>query len=154
MRGLKRNLSYLWIVLFIPISSLLAGVLAYIMRLSSPGSGSHGFWDVLWGYVPFWPGTYGVHHVPSLILSLAVLLLLAVSRRARKPIVSLLHIRVIVLVLLCLITILAKTFTVITAMDSTAKAVIPLFIYVELDLFLVFLLTFFPFYRRPGARPE
>jgi len=148
--GTKQNLSYVWIVLFIPASSLLAGVLAYIMRLSAPVSGSHGFWDVLWGFAPFWPGTYGVRHIPSLVLGIATLLLLAQSRRARKSVVSLLQIRIILLVLLSLITILAKIFTVITPMDNTAKAAIPLIIYADLDLFLVFLLTFLPSCRRRG----
>lgn len=154
MNGLKRSLPYLWIFLFIPASSLLAGILAAIMRLSNPISGSHGFWDVLLGYAPFWPGTYGVRHIPSLVLGLAVLLLLTVSRRTRKPVVSLLQIRIILLVLLCLITIVAKTFSVVTRMDDSAKAFIPLFLYADLDLFFTFLLTFLPSFRRPGARPE
>ena len=29
----------------------------------------------------------------------------------------------------------------------------PLFIYADLDLFLVFLMTFLPFYRKPGHNP-
>lgn len=151
MSGSKRILSYIWIVLFIPVSSLAAGVLAYIMRLSAPVSGGNGFWDVLRGYAPFWPGTYGVRHVPSLMLSVAVLLLLAVSQRARKPVVTLFHIRVILLVLLAILTILAKIFTVLAPMGPTTKAAMPLFIYADLDLFLVFLMTFLPFYRKPGV---
>ena len=151
MRGSKRILSYIWVVLFIPASSLMAGVLAYNMRLSAPVSGGNGFWDVLRGFAPFWPGTYGVRHIPSLMLGVAVLLLLAVSQRARKPVITLLQIRVILLVLLALITILAKIFTVLAPMDFTAKAATPLFIYADLDLFLVFLMTFLPSYRRPGV---
>jgi hypothetical protein len=151
MRGSKRIWPYIWVVLFIPASSLAAGVLAYIMRLSAPVSGGNGFWDVLRGYAPFWPGTYGVRHIPSLILSVAVLLLLAVSQRAHKPVVTLFQIRVILLVLLALLTILAKIFTVLAPMGPTTKAAMPLFIYADLDLFLVFLMTFLPFYRKPGV---
>jgi hypothetical protein len=137
--------------LFIPASSLVAGVLAYIMRLSAPVSGGNGFWDVLRGYAPFWPGTYGVRHIPSLILGVAVLLLLAVSQRVRKPVVTLFQIRVILLVLLALLTILFKIFIVLAPMDPTAKAATPLFIYADLDLFLIFLMTFLPFYRKPSV---
>jgi hypothetical protein len=151
MRGSKRTWPYIWIVLFIPASSVAAGVLAYFMRLSAPVSGGNGFWDLLRGFAPFWPGTYGVRHIPSLMLSVAVLLLLAVSQRAHKPIVTLFQIRVILLVLLALLTIPVKIFMVIALMDSTAKAAIPLFIYADLDLFLVFLMTFLPFYRKPGV---
>ena len=151
MHGAKRIWPYIWIVLFIPASSLAAGALAYFMRLSAPVSGGNGFWDVLRGYAPFWPGTYGARHIPSLILSVAVLLLLAVSQRARKPVVTMVQIRVILLVLLALLTIPVKVFMVIALMDSTAKAVTPLFIYADLDLFLVFLMTFLPFYRKPKA---
>lgn len=153
-RGSKRIWPYLWIVLFIPASSLAAGALAYIMRLSAPISGSHGFWDVLRGYTPFWPGTYGVRHIPSMMLGVAVLLLLAVSQRARKPVFTLFQIRVILLVLLSLLTILAKIFIVLAPMDPTTKAATPLLIYADLDLFLVFLMTFLPFYRKSGVQLE
>jgi hypothetical protein len=85
-----------------------------------------------------------------MILSVAVLLLLAVSQRACKPVVSLFQIRVILLVLLALLTILTKIFIVLAPMDTTTKAATPLFIYADLDLFLVFLITFLPFYRKPG----
>ncbi|MCK7500714.1 MAG: hypothetical protein MZW92_68760 [Comamonadaceae bacterium] len=138
MRESKRIGSYIWVVLFIPISGLAAGVLAYVMLLSAPISGGHGFWDVLRGFAPFWPGTYGVRHVPSLILSIAVLLLLAAPQRTRKPIVTLVQIRVILLILLALLTVLTKIFSVLTPMDPATKAAIPLFIYAEMDLFLVF----------------
>ncbi len=85
------------------------------------------------------------------MLSVAVLLLLAVSRQARKPIVTLLHIRVILLVLLALLAILANIFSVRAPMDSMAKAATPLFIYADPDLSLVFLMTFLPSYRKPDV---
>lgn len=152
MRESKRIGPYIWAVLFIPISGVAAGVLAYIMLLSAPVSGGHGFWDVLRGFAPFWPGTYGVRHIPSLMLSVAILLLLAAPQRARKPMVTPLQIRVILLVLLALLTVLTKIFSVLAPMDPTTKAAIPLFIYAELDLLLVFLMTFLPVFRvRPNA---
>jgi hypothetical protein len=150
MRGSKRTSSWVWILLFVPVSSLAAGVLAYIMRLSGPVSGGNFFWAMLRGYAPFWPGTYGVRHIPSLILSIAILLLLAVSQRATKPVVTMSQIRVILLVLLTLITVLAKILYVAGPLDSTAKTATSLFIYADLDLFLVFLMTFLPSFRRPG----
>lgn len=146
----NRIMPYIWVVLFIPASCLAAGVLAYVMRLSAPVSGGNGFWDVLRGFAPFWPGTYGVRHIPSLMLSIAVLLLLPVSQRTRKPVVTLLQVRIILLVLLALLTVLLKIFIVLAPMGFTAKATAPLFIYADLDLFLVFLMTFLPFYRKPS----
>jgi hypothetical protein len=150
MPGSKRIWPYLWVVLFVPASSLAAGVLAYFMHLSAPVSGGNGFWDVLRGYAPFWPGTYGVRHIPSLLLGIAVLLLLPISQRTRKPVVTLVQIRVILLVLSALLTILVKIFSVLAPMGPAAKAAVPLFIYADLDLVLVFLMTFLPLYRKPG----
>jgi len=147
----KRIWTYVWVVLFIPVSSLAAGVLAYIMRLPAPGSGGNGFWEVLLGYAPFWPGTYGVRHIPSLILGVAVLLLLAVSQRAPKPVVTMFQVRVILLVLLALLTMLGKILIVVELTRFTAETTAPLFIYAGLDLFLVFLMTFLPSYRKPGV---
>jgi hypothetical protein len=151
MTGSKRIWPCIWVVLFIPVSSLAAGVLAYFMRLSAPGSGGNGFWEVLRGYAPFWPGTYGVRHIPSLILGVAVLLLLAVSQRAPKPVVTMFHVRVILLVLLALLTMLGKILIVAELTRFTAETTAPLFIYAGLDLFLVFLMTFLPVYRKPDA---
>jgi hypothetical protein len=149
-------LRYAWIVLFVPTSSLLAGILAYLMSLSAPGSGGNGLSDVIRGYAPFWPGTYGVRHIPSLILSLAVLFLLDVSRRARKPIVTLFQIRVILLVLIALLTIVFKVFSVVWPLDVASRATMEeaqaLFIYADLDLCLIFLLTFLPAFRRSPSR--
>jgi len=154
MGRMSRISSCVLIVLFVPISSLAAGVLAYFMRLSAPGTGGNGFWDVLRGYAPFWPGTFGVRHLPSLAVSVAILWLLAVSQRSRKPVVTMFQIRVILLVLIALLTILVKVFTVVavvTPMEPAAKGVTPLFVYADLDLCLVFLLTFLPIYRKRGA---
>jgi len=145
----KRIWTYVWVVLFIPVSSLAAGVLAYIMRLPAPGSGGNGFWEVLRGYAPFWPGTYGVRHIPSLILGVAVLLLLAVSQRAPKPVVTMFQVRVILLVLLALLTMLGKILIVVELTRFTAETTAPLFIYAGMDLFLVFLMTFMPSCRKP-----
>ena len=151
MSASKRIRPVLWVVLFVPVSSLLAGVMAYIMRLSSPVSGGHGFWDVLRGYGPFWPGTFGVRHIPSLVLSVAVLFLLAISTRMAKPLVTLFQIRIILLVLITLLTIFVKIFSVIEPVVFQTRDIIPLFLYADLDLVLVFLLTFLPIYRRSNA---
>jgi len=151
MPGSKGIWTYMWVVLFIPVSSLAAGVLAYIMRLPAPGSGGYGFWAILRGYAPFWPRTYGVRHIPSLILGVAVLLLLAVSQRAPKPVVTMFQVRVILLVLLALLILLGKILIVGELNRFTAETTAPLFIYAGLDLFLVFLMTFLPSYRKPGV---
>ncbi len=151
MSASKRIWPVLWVVLFVPVSSFLAGVMAYVMRLSAPESGGNGFWDVLRGYGPFWPGTFGVRHIPSLVLSLAVLLLLAISTRMAKPLVTLFQIRIILLVLIALLTIFVKIFLVVEPVGLQTRAVIPLFLYADLDLVLVFLLSFLPTYRRSKA---
>jgi hypothetical protein len=151
VRASRGILSFIWAVLFVPASCLAAGVLAYLMRLSAPVSGGNGFWAVLRGYAPFWPGTYGVRHIPSLLLSVAVLLLLPVSQRTHKPVVTLAQIRVILLVLLALLTILVKILSVLAPMGPTTRSAVPLFIYADLDLFLIFLMTFLPLYRNQGT---
>jgi hypothetical protein len=66
----------------------------------------------------------------------------------------LVQVRVVRLVLLALLTVLAKIFTVLAPMAFTPKATVPLFIYADLDLFLVFLMTFLPFYRNSGVTSE
>jgi hypothetical protein len=151
MSASKRIWPILWVVLFVPVSSFLAGVMAYVMRLSASVSGGNGFWDVLRGYGPFWPGTFGARHIPSLVLSLAVLLLLAISTRMAKPLVTLFQIRIILLVLIALLTIFVKIFSVIEPVGLQTRDIIPLFLYADLDLVLVFFLTFLPTYRRSNA---
>lgn len=146
--------SYIVILLFIPLSGLAAGILANFMRLSVPGTRGNGFWYVLQGYGSFWPGTYGVRHIPSMVLSVAILWLLAVSRRSRKPVVTLFQVRVVLLILIILLVILVKIFSVVfvaTPTDFSAKEWVSLFVYGVLDLGLVFLMTFLPLYRRRGA---
>jgi hypothetical protein len=100
---------------------------------------------------PILAGDLGVRHIPSLILGVAVLLLLAVSQRAPKPVVTMFHVRVILLVLLALLTMLGKILIVAELTRFTAETTAPLFIYAGLDLFLVFLMTFLPVYRKPDA---
>jgi len=148
----KRIRPILWIVLFIPASSLLAGVLAFIMRLSAPVSGGNGFWDVLREYGPFWPGTFGVRHLPSLVLSVAVLLLLAIATRMAKPLVTLFQIRIILLILIVLLTVFVNIFSVVEPLKFQTREIIPLFLYADLDLILVFLLTFLPVFRLPKTQ--
>ena len=156
MTAKNRFWPYVWILSFVPISGLLAGILAYAMRLRAPGSGGNGFSDVLWGYGPFWPGTYGVRHIPSLILGLAVLALLIASRRGRKPVVTVFQIRVILLVLIVLLTVFFKIFMVVMWPDPVKRQplseAMPLFLYADLDLILVLVATFLPAFRRPPGR--
>jgi hypothetical protein len=62
------------------------------------------------------------------------------------------QIRILLLVLITTLTILTHIFSVLAPTKFTAKAGIPLFIYADLDLFLVFILTFLPFIRMPEGR--
>lgn len=156
MTSKNRFWPYVWILAFAPTSGLLAGILAYAMRLPAPGSGGNGLSDVLRGYGPFWPGTYGVRHVPSLILGLAVLVLLIASRRGRKPVVTVFQIRIILLVLIVLLTVFFKIFMVVLWPDPVKRLplseAMPLFLYADLDLILVLVATFLPAFRRPPGR--
>jgi hypothetical protein len=144
----------LLLILYIPISCSLIGLLAYQMRSPSPVSGDYPFFDVFWHYANPFNSTYSSVHLITIVFSLAYLLFMALSVSSSKPIISIFHIRIFLLVLIVLITLIVMIFVVIGPRYSTPQDIIRLFLYVDVHLILLMLFTYFPFFRKlkPGAK--
>ena len=150
LNALKRHkFKLLLLILYVPISCSLIGLLAYYMRCPSPVVGSYPFLDVFWFYANPLNGNFLVVHLPTLVLSLAFLLLMIVSTNMSKPIITIYPIRIILLVLIALITIFVLIFNIVTPLLFQARNYyMLLFLYVDVHLILVFLLTFLPLFRK------
>jgi len=121
MSSVKTKLGFRLGGLVRAFSSLLAGVLAYVMKLSAPGSGGNGFWDVLKGYGPFWPGTFGVRHIPSAGPERGCSSFAGDFNPDAKPLVTLFQIRIVLLVLIALLTIFVKIFSVVETLEGSRR---------------------------------
>ena len=150
LNALKRHkFKLLLLVLYVPISCSLIGLLAYYTRCPSPVDGSYPFLDVFWYYANPLNGDFFVVHFPTLVLSLAFLLLMVTSASSRQPIITIYQIRIVLLVLIALITILVVIFNVSALLLMEPQyAYMLLFFYVDVHLILVFLLTFLPLFRK------
>lgn len=151
MRSFK---TLLLLILYIPVSCGLIGLLAYHMRCPSPVSGSYPFPDVFWHYAnPFNSDFSGVHLL-TIVLSMAYLLFMVLSVSSSKPVISIFHIRVFLLILIVLITLFVMIFVVIGPRLSTPQDIIRLFLYVDVHLILLMLFSYLPIFRRlkPLAR--
>ena len=150
INGLKRQkYKLLLLILYIPVSCSLIGLLAYYMRFPSPVLWSYPFLDVFWFYANPLNGNFIVVHLPALVLSLAFLILMIISANSSKPIITIYPIRIILLMLIALITILVVVFNAITpALFQARNYYMLLFLYVDVHLILVFLLTFLPLFRK------
>ena len=144
----------LLLILYIPISCSLIGILAYQMRSPSPVSGDYAFLDVFWHYANPFNSTYSSVHLLTLVLSLAFLLFMVLSVSSSKPIISIFHIRIFLLVLIILITLIVMIFVVLGPSHSTPQDIIRLFLYVDVHLILLMFLTYLPIFRKlkPGAK--
>ncbi len=154
INAIKREKFKLFLlVLYIPISCSLIGLLAYHMRFPSPVAGSYPFLDVFWFYANPLNGNFIVVHSPTLVLSLAFLLLMILSTNTPKPVITIYPIRIILLVLIVLITVFVVIFNIMTPLQFQAtNYYMPLFLYVDVHLILVLLLTFLPVFRKLKAR--
>lgn len=137
----------LLLILYIPISCSLIGLLAYQMRSPSPVSGSYEFLDVFWHYANPFNSTYSNVHLITISLSLAYLLFMALALSSSKPVISIFHIRIFLLVLIVLITLIVMIFVVIPRPPSP-QDIIRLFLYVDVHLILLMLFTYLPFFRK------
>ena len=154
LNALKRHkFRLLLLVLYVPVSCSIIGLLAYYMRCPSPVVGSYPFLDVFLFYATPFFGDFGVVHIPALVLSLAFLLLMVISMDSPKPVVTIYQIRIILLVLIALITILAFVINVSTPLRFRPYYYyMLLFLYVDVPLILVFFLTFLPLFRKLKTR--
>jgi len=147
-KTLERHKSkLLLLILYLPVSCSLIGILAYYMRFPGPVIGSYPFIDVFWFYANPLNSSFSSVHLPALVLSFAFLLLMVTLADTSKPIITLFQIRIILLVLMALITILVVIFSVLVIQDLTVKNFMLLFLFVDVNLILVYLLTFLPFFR-------
>ena len=153
-KTLKRQKNkLLLLILYLPVSCSLIGVLSYYLRFPGQVSGTRSFFDVFWFYANPLNSSFSSMHLPSLLLSFAFLLLMMTLTDTPKPIISLFQIRVILLVLMGLITILVVIFSVLVIQDLTVKSFMPLFLFVDVNLILVFLLSFLPLFRNLKTKP-
>jgi hypothetical protein len=146
------------LVVYLPTSALTIGLLATIMRLGVPPSGANGFLDVFFAYALRFPRDFNIVRWVAPALGLAVLVLLSVAIRSVKPIITVVPIRIFLLTLIVLLTILVNIFSVVVPLipsgpwpDSSFETAAPLtaylFLFMDVDLCLVFLATFLPVYR-------
>jgi hypothetical protein len=83
-----------------------------------------------------------------MMLSLMVLLLLATLLESSKTIIALNHVRVILLVLIVVVTLFVQILWTIEPRSSRRYAFMPLFLYADVDLILLYLLTYLPVFRK------
>lgn len=140
----------LWLlILYIPVSCSLIGILAYWMRLPSPISGRYPFVDVFWHYANPFNSDFISLHLPTLVFSLAFLLFMAISVNTSKPIISVVHIRVLLLILIVLITMFVKVFSVsLGPLGLRQEGSMGLFLYVDVHMILLYLITYLPIFRK------
>ena len=146
------------LVAYLPTSALTVGLLATIMRLGVPPSGAQGFLDVFFAYALRFPRDFNIVRWVAPALGLAVLVLLSVAIRTAKPIITMTQIRIFLLILIALLTILVKIFSVVvplipsgpgsdSSFGTAAPLTVYLFLFMDIDLCLVFLATYLPVYR-------
>lgn len=146
------------LVVYLPVSASAVGILASAMRLSALPAGAHGFWKVFLAYALRFPDDFHIVRWIAPGLGLAVLLLLSVALRSARPIVSLASIRIFLLTLIVLITVFVQIFSVVLplapstaspngSLQGTSSLTAYLFLFMDVDLILVFLATCLPAYR-------
>jgi len=151
---LKRFLKLIWVLVYFPISFSLIGILAYLARLKSPSANSYAFRDVFNTYAnPLQPSFIGIH-LPALIFTFTFLVLLVSIASERMPLFTLFQIRLILLMLLGVITILVKIFLTVLVyapfrpLDFKEFIYIPIFLYIDVHILLLYLLTYLPKFRK------
>ena len=129
----------------------MVGLTAYLLKLRALTAESHAFKDVFWSYAIPTAGTLSGLHLPALALGFVALLLLIAMGNSKKPVLTLLQFRIVLLVLIVLIALIAKIALPIMALSMTEGRVAPeltLFaLFAGVDLVLVYLLTFLPVFR-------
>jgi hypothetical protein len=117
------------------------------MRSPSPVNGDYPFFDVFWYYANPFNSTYSGAHLITLGLSIGILLFMALAVSSPKPIVSIFHIRIFLLILIVLITMITMIFIVVPRPPSP-QDIIRLFLYVDVHLIILMLLSYLPLFRK------
>lgn len=149
-KPVKRLLSKSLLVLcYFPLSFCLIGTLAYQMRTPSPVEGSYHFMEVFLHYANPLNANFMLIHAPALLFSLAYLLLMVTLTETSKPIITLTQIRILLLILIILITIIVHIILTSGLRNYIDRyGFIALFLYVDVHLVLLYLLTYLPVFRR------
>jgi hypothetical protein len=147
---LKRILTKSILVLcYFPISFCLIGILAYQMRTPSPVEGSYPFVDVFLYYANPINSSFSSIHLPALIFSLAFLILMVTLTDTPKPIITLTQIRILLLILIVIITIIIQIVLTSGLLNYAHRYFfMTLFLYVDVHLILLYLLTYLPVFRK------
>lgn len=143
----KQKIGLLLLILYVPVSCCIIGILANYMKSPSIVIESDSFIDVFWFYANPFNSNLGHVHLLTLMLGLGFLLLMILSTNASKPIISIFQIRIVLLMLIAVITIFVMIFTVLMPLHYKPQYPLLLFLHVDVHLILVFLLTFLPLFR-------
>lgn len=152
--SLKRIVAKSILVLcYFPISFFLIGILAYLMRTPSPVEDSYPFIDVFLYFANPFNSNFSSIHLPALIFSFTFLLLMVTLVDSPKPIITLTQIRILLLVLIVLITIIVQIILTSGPLDYINRYFfMTLFLYVDVHLILLYLLTYLPTFRKLKSR--
>lgn len=149
INAIKREKFKLFLlVLYIPVSCSLIGLLAYYMKSPALVIENDSFSDVFWFYANPFNGNFGYAHLFTLMLSLAFLILMIISTKTPKPVISIFQIRIILLMLIAVISLLVIIITLVMPLHYKPQYPLLLFLNVDAHLILVFLLTFLPVFRK------
>jgi len=140
------------VISYFPLSFCLIGLLAYQMRCPSPIERSYQFKDVFLYYANPLNIKFIGMHFPTLLFSFAFLFLLVTYSSTSKPLITLTQIRIILLILITIVTIFVHIFyqSVLWSNDVPLFAqeyvFMDLFLYVDVDLILLYLLSYIPIF--------
>jgi len=153
----KPKTRWLLLVAYVPLCCIVIGWLAYVMKLKALPSGGYAFKDVFWSYAVPRPGTPSIFHIPALAIGLFVLVLLISLSYSPKPVMTLFQVRIILLVLIAVLTLLAKIWSAVGPLAATdgesGYFKLSLFLlFTDIDIVVVFLMTFLPPFRRLKTR--
>ena len=149
----NRVLRFLLVIAYFPMSLSVIGLLAYHMRCPSPVVGRYPFADVFFFYAHPLNLKYIDVHSISLWFSFLFLVLLASSAGTSKTVVTRMQLRIVLVTLAIVVTHLVDIFfnTLIgltsLAVDTRRDVLIPLFLYLDVHLILLFLYTYLPPFR-------
>ena len=150
VNSLKRIVAKSILILcYFPISFCLIGILAYQMRTPSPVEGSYPFVDVFLYYANPFNSNFSSIHLPALIFNFTFLLLMVTLVDSPKPIITLTQIRILLLILIVLITSIVQVILTSGLLDYVYRYFfMTLFLYVDVHLILLYLLTYLPTFRK------
>ncbi|MGB2907796.1 MAG: hypothetical protein WBB73_11860 [Candidatus Aminicenantaceae bacterium] len=150
----RRLLRCVLVMAYFPLSLSVIGLLAYHMRCPSPLVGRYPFPDVFLFYAHPLNLKYLAVHSVSLLFSFLFLVLLASAAETARTVLTRMQLRIVLMTLIIVFTILTDIFfnTLIglssLSINARRDILIPLFLYVDVHLILLFLYTFLPAFRR------